>query len=113
MAHHNKFDYRIKQNEEKWDAEITRRVTAHKTTVSKRKKGFESEALAEEWAKAELAGFLENLKEHNKRKAEKRSARDEHEAKVKAEKEESARLYEERRLAAQEAEENEEDDIEA
>lgn len=107
MAQENKFDYRITQDGEKWHAEITRRVTARRTSVSKRKKGFETEALAEQWAKEELQGFLENLQAGNKRKAEKRLARNELAAKVAAEKEAAAILYEEKKLAAFAAEESE------
>lgn len=108
MAQENKFDYRIKQDGDKWNAEITRRVTARKTSVSKRQKGFESQELAEQWAKEQLVGFLENLQAGNKRKAEKRAIRNELAAKAEAEKEAAAALYEEKRLAAL----AEEDDIE-
>lgn len=107
MAQQNKFDYRIKQDGEKWDAEITRRVTARRTSVSKRQKGFETQEMAEQWAKQELVGFLENLQAGNKRKAEKRTIRNELAAKAAAEKEAAAALYEEQRLAA-----HIEDDIE-
>lgn len=108
MAQQNKFDYRIKQDGEKWNAEITRRVTARRTSVSKRKNGFDTEENAEQWAKQELAGFLENLQAGNKRKAEKRAVRNELAAKAAAEKEAAAALYAEQRLAA-----HIEDDIEA
>ena len=107
MAQQNKFDYRIKQDGDKWNAEITRRVTARKTSVSKRQKGFETQELAEQWAKEQLGDFLENLQASNKRKAEKRAVREEQAAKAEAEKEAAAALYEEKRLAALE-----EDDIE-
>ena len=100
MAHHNKFDYRIKENNSKWDAEITRRVTAHKTTVSKRKKGFETQELAEQWAKEKLTEFLANLQAGNKRKAEKRTLRNELAAEAEAKKEAAATLYIEKRQAA-------------
>ena len=100
MAQQNKFDYRIKQDGDKWNAEITRRVTARKTSVSKRKKGFETKELAEQWAKEELISFLENLQASNKRKAEKRAVREELAAKAEAEKEAAAALYKEKRLAA-------------
>ena len=100
MAQQNKFDYRIKQDGDKWNAEITRRVTARKTSISKRQKGFETQELAEQWAKEELTGFLENLQASNKRKAEKRAVREELAAKAEAEKEAAAALYEEKRLAA-------------
>lgn len=110
MAQENKFDYRIKQDGVKWHAEITRRVTARKTSVSKRKKGFETEELAQQWAKEELAGYVANLQEGNKRKAEKRAVRDELAAKAEAEKEAQAALYEQKRLAALAAEDALEED---
>lgn len=100
MSQENKFDYRIKQDGCKWDAEITRRVSARRSSVSKRQKGFESHDEAEQWAKEQLSFFLENLQASNKRKAEKRTLRNELAAKVKAEKEAAAILYEEARLAA-------------
>lgn len=110
MAQENKFDYRITQDGEKWHAEITRRVTARRTSVSKRQKGFDTEELAEQWAKQELQGFLDNLQAGNKRKAEKRIARNELAAKVAAEKEAAAVIYEEKRQAAFAVEEDELED---
>ena len=103
MAQQNKFDFRITQDGEQWNAEITRRVSARRTSVSKRKKGFESEALATEWAKETLADFLKNLQEGNKRKSEKRAARNELAAKAIIAKEASAAAYEEKQQAYFEA----------
>ena len=108
MAQQNKFDYRIQQDGDKWSAEIIRRVTARRTSVSKRKKGFETQELAEQWSKNQLVDFLENLQAGNKRKAEKRALRNELAAKADAEKEAAAALYEEKRLAALEEEHIEE-----
>ncbi|MFT6985322.1 MAG: hypothetical protein ACJAT7_001131 [Psychromonas sp.] len=107
MAQENKFDYSIKQDGDKWGAEIIRRVTARRTSVSKQKKGFETQELAEQWAKETLVGYLENLQAGNKRKSEKRAVRNELAAKAEAEKQAASALYEEKRLAA-----FEEDDIE-
>lgn len=104
MSQENKFDFNVKQQGEQWDAEITRRVSARKTTVSKRKKGFETEQQATDWAKEQLADFLNNLQASNQRKAEKRSERNELLAKAEAEKEAKAIAYQEKRLAAMEAE---------
>ena len=104
MAQEKKFDYKIVQDGEKWHAEITRRVSARKTSVSKRKKGFETQEAAELWSKEQLEIFLQNLQERNKRKAEKREVRNELEAKA-AEKEEQ---YKARRLAARLAAEEDE-----
>lgn len=108
MAQQNKFDFRIKENGEQWDAEITRRVSARRTSVSKRKKGFASEALATEWAKEQLVGFLANLQEGNKRKSEKRAVRNELVAKAIIAKEAAATLYEEKQQAYFEALDEEE-----
>ncbi|MCW8996910.1 MAG: DUF3622 domain-containing protein [Psychromonas sp.] len=108
MAQQNKFDYRIKEDGNKWNAEITRRVTARRTSVSKQQKGFETPELAEQWAKEQLTRFLENLQANNKRKAEKRTLRNELAAKAEAEKEAAAALYEEKRLAELEEQDNEE-----
>jgi hypothetical protein len=108
MSQQNKFDFRITQNNEQWDAEITRRVSARRTTVSKRKKGFASEALATEWAKEALAGFLENQKLSNKRKSEKRASRNELAAQAIAAKEAAAALYQEKQQAYFEALDEEE-----
>ncbi|WP_019614170.1 DUF3622 domain-containing protein [Psychromonas ossibalaenae] len=109
MAQENKFDYSIKQDGEKWNAEITRRVSARRTTVSKQKKGFESEELAQQWAKKQLADCIEALQAGNKRKAEKRTVRNELAAKALAEKEAAAALYEEKQAAFFEADEDEDD----
>ena len=103
MAQQKKFDFSVKQVGEQWNAEITRRVSARKTSVSKQKKGFESEALATTWAQEKLAECLENLQAGNKRKADKRVARNELAAKTEAEKEEAATLYEEKQQAYFEA----------
>ena len=109
MAQENKFNYHIAKNGDKWNAEITRRVSARRTSVSKQKKGFETEQLAELWAKEQLVGFIENLQAATKRKAEKRIIRNELAAKAEADKVAAAALYEEKRLAALAAIDNDED----
>ncbi|MGB5444500.1 MAG: DUF3622 domain-containing protein [Psychromonas sp.] len=109
MAQQNKFAYHITQDGDKWHAEITRRVTARKTSVSKQKKGFESEESAQEWAKETLAEFIANQQVATKRKADKRIIRDQLAAKAEAEKIAAAALYEKKRLAAMEAREQDED----
>ena len=108
MAQQNKFDFRIKQDGEKWHAEITRRVTSRKTSVSKRKKGFTSEELATEWAKETLAGFLENQQESNKRKSDKRTTRNELAAQAIVAKQAAAALFDEKQQAYFEALDEEE-----
>ncbi|GLS91606.1 hypothetical protein GCM10007916_26750 [Psychromonas marina] len=114
MSQQNKFDFRVTQIDEQWDAEITRRVSARRTSVSKRKKGFATEALATEWAKEALAGFLENQQQSNKRKSERRATRNELAAQAVVAKEAAAALYAEKQQAYFEAldeEELEEDEF--
>lgn len=113
MAQQNKFDYRITQEGDKWNAEITRRVTARRTSVSKRKNGFENEASAETWAKEELLQFVKNLQAATKCKADKRTLRNELAAQAEAEKIAAAAAYEAKRIAALEAQEQQESDEEA
>lgn len=77
MTQTKKFDYRIVQDKDVWAAEITRRMTARKTIVSKRKTGFASEAEATAWGEKELKSFLDKLMERNERKAKQREERTE------------------------------------
>jgi len=112
MAQQNKFDYRITQEGEKWNAEITRRVSARRTSVSKRQNGFENEASAEAWAKEQLVEFVQNLQAATVRKADRRTVRNELAAKVEAEKIAAAAAYEAKRIAAIEAQ-NQQDNEEA
>lgn len=86
MTQHKKFDYTIKQDANTWSAEITRRVSARRSSVSKKQDGFETEDLAKAWAEAELVGFLEKQKQANARKSERRAERNAHAEKVAAEK---------------------------
>ncbi|NOX92580.1 MAG: DUF3622 domain-containing protein [Gammaproteobacteria bacterium] len=67
MTTNKKYDYRVTQEKTDWIAEITRRVTSKKTTVSKSQNGFATEADAKAWGEKELALFLENLTKRNKR----------------------------------------------
>jgi len=99
MAQEKKFDFSVKQENEQWNAEVTRRVSARKTSVSKQKKGFATEELATEWASTKLAECIDNLQAGNKRKSEKRVVRNELAAKAVAEKETAATLYEEKQQA--------------
>lgn len=99
MSQKNKFDFRINQVGEQWDAEITRRVSARRTSVSKRKKGFASEALATEWAKEALEEFLKNQQESNKRKSERRATRNELAAQALAAKTAAAAAFDEKQQA--------------
>ncbi|HEY5716423.1 MAG TPA: DUF3622 domain-containing protein [Psychromonas sp.] len=110
MAQQNKFDYRITQDGDTWHAEITRRVTAHRTSVSKQKKGFESEESALIWAKETLAEFIANQQVATKRKADKRILRNQLAVKAEAEKIAAAALYEKKRLAAIEGRDQQQDE---
>ena len=49
-----KFEYRLVEKNNTWTAEITRKVSARKTSVTKSKADFASEAEAAEWAQTEL-----------------------------------------------------------
>ena len=93
MSKNKKFDIRLTEKRNGWCAEITRQVTSRSTTVSKRESGFETEALAKEWAEKELASFIANQAERNERKAEQRKERDElrHAKELKAEQAREAR----------------------
>jgi|GEM_PF-218770 len=77
MTQTKKFDCRIVQDNDVWAAEITRRMTARKTIVSKRKTGFATEADAIAWGDKELKSFLDKLVERNERKAKQREVRTE------------------------------------
>jgi len=87
MTQQKKFDYLIKQDANAWTAQIIRRVSARKNQVSKQQSGFETEALAIEWATAQLTEFLENQKQANARKSERRAERNALAEKAQAEKE--------------------------
>ncbi|KAB0460218.1 DUF3622 domain-containing protein [Vibrio kanaloae] len=93
MSKNKKFDIRLTEKRNGWCAEITRQVTSRSTTVSKRESGFETEALAQEWAEKELASFIANQAERNERKSEQRKERDElrHTKELKAEQTREAR----------------------
>lgn len=73
MAKGRKYDYRVVQDGTGWRAEIIRRVTSRKTTVSSSQADFANEAEARAWAEQALKSFSENLSERNKRRSEKRN----------------------------------------
>jgi hypothetical protein len=77
MSQGKKYSYQITQTEGGWRAEIRRQASHKKTVVSKKQDNFASEAEAQSWAEAELAQFLQQQVERNKRKAEKRLQREE------------------------------------
>lgn len=65
MAKGKKYEFRLKQENTSWTAEIIRKVTTKKIIVSKRQKGFPSESEAQEWGERELKIFLQGLHERN------------------------------------------------
>lgn len=71
MSKSKKYDFRVSQLDNGWKTEITRRMTATKTVVSKSHDGFASEAEAKAWGELELQGYLAAQMERNKRKTEK------------------------------------------
>jgi Protein of unknown function (DUF3622) len=91
MTSNKKYTTRTVQTKTDWTAEIVRRVTSKKTTVSKSQGGFSSEEEAQSWAEKELAAFLENLTKRNKADFA------EHLTNKKA-KEERAELYRQRKI---------------
>ncbi len=67
MTKNKKYTVQITQVDSSWTAEIIRQVTSKKTVVSKSQEGLSSEAEAIVWSEAQLAIFVETLKEKNKR----------------------------------------------
>ena len=106
MSQTNKYEYKVTQDDQQWNAVITRRVTARRTAVSKQKKGFATEEEATQWASEALAGYLENLKGANARKAQRRTERNELAEKADSKKEADQIAYQEKRLADKEEYEN-------
>lgn len=112
MSNNKKFAIRVSEKRNGWCAEITRQVTSRKTSVSKRETGFETEAQAQEWAEKELAGFIQNQAARNDRKGEARKVRIEREERLAQEAaEKKARRIEQAKLAAAQAEIDDEDDF--
>ncbi|NOJ24451.1 DUF3622 domain-containing protein [Vibrio coralliilyticus] len=112
MSNNKKFAIRVTEKRNGWCAEITRQVTSRKTSVSKREAGFETEALAQEWAEKELAGFIQNQAARNERKGEARKVRVEREERLAQEAAEKKARYEEAKRAAEaQAELDDEDDF--
>jgi hypothetical protein len=77
MTQGKKYSYQITQQDNEWCAEILRQVSYKKTVVSKRQENFKTEDEAQAWAEKELEQFLQQQVERNKRKAEKRTQREE------------------------------------
>ncbi len=72
MSKGKKYSCRVVQNGSSWTAEITRRMTAKKTVVSKKQSGFATESEAHAWGDKELESFINNLNERNMRHSEQR-----------------------------------------
>lgn len=68
----SKYAIQIVQDEAKWTANITRRVSRKTVVVSKTQGEFASEAEAQTWADAELKTFMGAQNTRNKRRNEKR-----------------------------------------
>lgn len=71
MSQSKKYAFRVFEANNGWKTEITRRMTATKTVVSKSHDGFASEAEATAWGEQALQDFLGKQVERNKRKTEK------------------------------------------
>ena len=70
MAKGKKYEFHVKQENTGWTAEIIRKVTAKRTIVSKRQKGFSSESEAQEWGESELKAILQSVHERNLQRAQ-------------------------------------------
>lgn len=69
MVKDKKYDFRVKQDNACWAAEIVRKATSKKTVVSKRQNGFASESEAQEWGQKELKTFLQTLQKRNQHRS--------------------------------------------
>ncbi|GAB2666443.1 DUF3622 domain-containing protein [Vibrio panuliri] len=107
MTTSKKFAIRVSEKRNGWCAEITRQVTSRKQVVSKREQGFETEALAQEWAEKELAQFVENQVKRNERKADQRAERNERQEREAAERKAAAMRKRSEAALAQEADDEE------
>ncbi len=76
MTKGKKYDFRIVQNGDCWTAEITRRVTSKKTSVSKKQGEFATESEAKDWAENELKSFMKNQNERNKLRSQRREVKE-------------------------------------
>ena len=76
MTQQKKYGLRVIEAEGSWTAEVTRRMTARKTVVTKSKTGFATEAEATAWGDETLKGIVENLMVRNERRAKQRAERD-------------------------------------
>ncbi|ABO22477.1 DUF3622 domain-containing protein [Shewanella loihica] len=77
MTQNKKYGLRVSEAEGSWTAEVTRRMTARKTVVTKAQTGFASEAEATAWGEETLKGIVDNLMLRNERRAKQRVERNE------------------------------------
>ncbi len=76
MSHDKKYALRLAESEQGWSAQITRRISARKTSVTKKQDGFATEAEAKVWGDKALQEILDNLMVRNERRAKQRVERD-------------------------------------
>ncbi|GIU48370.1 MULTISPECIES: DUF3622 domain-containing protein [Shewanella] len=72
MSKSKKYDFRVLTVGDTFKTEITRRMSATKTIVSKSHDGFTTEDEAVAWGQKELTAFMSTQVERNKRKTEKK-----------------------------------------
>lgn len=70
MTKGKKYEFCVKQENTGWTTEIVRKVTAKRTIVSKRQKGFSSESEAQKWGESELKAILQSVHERNLQRAQ-------------------------------------------
>ncbi|ORU94915.1 MAG: pressure-regulated protein [Cycloclasticus sp. symbiont of Poecilosclerida sp. M] len=73
MSQGKKHNIEISKEGSKWKADIIRRASAKKNVVSKTQDSFKTKKEASAWAEEQLALFLAQQSEQNKRRAEKRT----------------------------------------
>ena len=57
MSTSQKYTFNVQQQNDTWTAEIHRRISKKKSTISKKQANFPSQEAAQVWAEAELTGF--------------------------------------------------------
>lgn len=72
-----KYQTEVLEENGKWTARITRKLSSKKSTVSKQQEGFATQAEAETWANDTLATFIDTQKTANNRQGENRKNNDE------------------------------------
>jgi len=72
-----KYFTQIEQIDTHWTAQVVRRLSKHKTHVSKQQKGFASEADANSWAEAALKEFINTQQNANVRQGDQRKETEE------------------------------------